>query len=37
MGQGVGICIRSWGRAWACGLDHGGRVWRSGLDHGAGS
>ena len=27
MGQGVGICIRSWGRVWESGLDYGGRVW----------
>ena len=31
----MGVWIRSWGRVWGSGLDHGGRVWGSGLDHGS--
>ena len=27
------VWIRSWGRVWGCGLDHGVRVWGSGLGH----
>ena len=30
--QGVGVWIRSWGRVWRSGIDHGSRVWGSGLD-----
>ena len=36
MGQGVGICIRSWCRVWGSRLDYRGMVWGSGLDHGTG-
>ena len=25
--QGVGVQIRSWGRMWGSGIDHGSRVW----------
>ena len=32
--QGVGVQIRSRGRVWGSGIDHGGRVWWSGIDRG---
>ena len=34
--QGVGVWIRSWGKVWRPGIDHGGRVWVCGSIMGSG-